>query len=121
MPEVLAGTTADFSDAVCRVVTVDGVEIGVRSRDGQFYAYENRCRHMGGPVCEGVVVPRVEEVVAADGSIAGHHFVETDLHLVCPWHGYEYDLRTGEFVGSRALALRRFETTVRDDQVYVVV
>ena len=37
------------------------------------------------------------------------------MHFVCPWHGYEYDLKTGECVGDRKLKLRKFEVVKRGD------
>jgi nitrite reductase/ring-hydroxylating ferredoxin subunit len=46
---------------------------------------------------------------------------ESRPHLVCPWHGWEYDLGTGEFSGDRRLRLRGFEVQIDRDQVYVAV
>jgi len=41
------------------------------------------------------------------------HLRRPDLHrpiaLVCPWHGYEYDIKTGECAGDRKLKLRKYE------------
>jgi nitrite reductase/ring-hydroxylating ferredoxin subunit len=42
------------------------------------------------------------------------------MHIVCPWHGWEYDLATGEFMGNRRWKLRKFETERRGDDVYVL-
>jgi nitrite reductase/ring-hydroxylating ferredoxin subunit len=38
---------------------------------------------------------------------------------VCPWHGYEYNVRTGRNSGHPNLRLRPVETVVRDGSVYV--
>lgn len=117
--ELFVGTVADFADGACRIVVVDGREVGVREHQGEYYAYENRCVHQGGPACEGVVLGRVEETVGPVGEITGHAFSATDFHFVCPWHGWEYELKTGEFVGDRRRRLRRYETVVREERVYV--
>jgi nitrite reductase/ring-hydroxylating ferredoxin subunit len=76
---------------------------------------------MGGPVGEGMIIGKTEAVLDADRRVLEERFSETEIHLVCPWHGWEYDIRTGEFAGDRSLCLKRFETAVRGDQVYVVV
>jgi nitrite reductase/ring-hydroxylating ferredoxin subunit len=43
------------------------------------------------------------------------------MHLVCPWHGWEYDLTTGENVADRRLLLRRYPVLIRNGDVYLVV
>lgn len=53
--EVHAGSISDFDEQTCRLVSADGREIGIRTRAGEFFAYENVCLHQGGPVCEGVL------------------------------------------------------------------
>ena len=40
--------------------------------------------------------------------------------LACPWHGWEFDLLTGEALVDRRKRLRLYPVTVRDDTVYVV-
>ena len=45
----------------------------------------------------------------------------TEVHFACPWHGYEYDLKTGECVGDRRLKLRKYNVVKRGDDVFVVI
>ncbi|HEY7075268.1 MAG TPA: amidohydrolase family protein [Solirubrobacteraceae bacterium] len=100
---IRVGRVADFEGGARRLVeTGGGVEIGVLRHDGAFYAYENVCVHQGGPACEGRIVGRVVEVHDAAGNYRGQRFDDGRPHLVCPWHGFEYDLRTGEYVAARA-------------------
>jgi nitrite reductase/ring-hydroxylating ferredoxin subunit len=42
------------------------------------------------------------------------------MHFVCPWHGYEYELTTGECVGDRKLKLRKYEVVRRGEDIFVV-
>ena len=42
------------------------------------------------------------------------------MHFVCPWHGYEYDLKTGACMGDRKLKLKKFDVVRRGDDIYVV-
>lgn len=119
--EVLVGTRDDFAEDGRRIVTARGIDIGVLAHDGQFYAYENRCVHMGGPVCEGRVLGKVEAVLDSDRAVLSERFSEDEVHLICPWHGYEYDLATGECAVDRRLRLRRFDVIEKGDEIYVLV
>jgi nitrite reductase/ring-hydroxylating ferredoxin subunit len=119
--EYFVGTLADFSDGSRRLITVDGVEVGVISHRGRFYAYRNWCVHQGGPVCEGLITGRVQELVDDDGRIVGGSISEEEIRIVCPWHGYEFDLETGRCIPESNKRLRAYEVVERDGNVYVVV
>ena len=97
------------------------VEVGVFRMDGQLRAYENRCRHQGGPVCTGEILGRYEAVVNADGTIAGERFVDSEPRLVCPWHGWEYDLAIGRCHADRRFGLKSYPVEVRDGQIYLLL
>jgi nitrite reductase/ring-hydroxylating ferredoxin subunit len=66
MPDVFVEKTSDFAEGDRRIVFQDGLEIGVFQWQGQFYAYQNLCLHQGGPCCEGVIMHKVEDVLAPD-------------------------------------------------------
>ena len=104
------------------VLAVAGdVEVGIFRVDGGLRAYENRCRHQGGPVCTGEILGRYEAVVNPDGTIAGERFVDSEPRLVCPWHGWEYDLATGRCAADRRYSVKRYDVAVREGEVYVSV
>src|ERR1700754_1269307 len=120
MPEVFVAKVAQFADGERRIVTHGASEIGVFHWKGKFYAYENLCVHQGGPACEGVLMHQVEDVLAPDRTFVRQKFSDTEVHFVCPWHGYEYDLTTGECVGDRRLKLRSYPVVERGGEVFVV-
>src|SRR5256884_7185920 len=101
MREVFDEKIGDFAESDRRIVFHDGSEIGVFHWQGEFYAYENLCLHQGGPACEGVIMHKVEDVLAPDKTWLGQKFSAEAAHFVCPWHGYEYDIKTGECAGNR--------------------
>jgi len=119
--EVFVGSAADFSENDRLIVRNGALEIGVFHRDGAYYAYRNECLHQGGPACEGLVMGKVEDVIAPDRTHLGERFSAEEMHFVCPWHGYEYDLRTGEFVVDRKRRLQKFDVVLKGEDVYVVV
>jgi nitrite reductase/ring-hydroxylating ferredoxin subunit len=121
MREVNLGSISTFSDPGRKVVEIDGVEIGVFCVKGQFSAYGNICPHMGGPVCQGKILPRVEEDIAADRKSLGLAFSKTQTNIVCPWHGYEFDIRTGRHQGNPRLSLRTLDVRISDGEVFVLI
>ena len=120
MPEVFVAKATQFPDGERRIVSHAGGEIGVFHWQGKFYAYENMCLHQGGPACEGTIMHKVEDVIGPDRSWQGQRFSSEEIHFVCPWHGYEYDLKTGEFAADRSLKLKSFEVVRRGEDIYVV-
>jgi nitrite reductase/ring-hydroxylating ferredoxin subunit len=121
MGEVFVGKSADFNFNGRQIVQAGDVEIGVLHRAGEYFAYENLCVHQGGPACEGLIMAKVEEIVDDDKAYRGQRFLHDEPHIVCPWHGYEYELKTGECVPDRRLRLRKFDVITKGDDVYVIV
>lgn len=121
VPEVHVASQADFEGGECKIIVKDDLEIGVFFIGGRFYAYENDCPHLGGPVCQGRLFPKVEEILAEDKTSRGLRFSEQKIHIVCPWHGYEFDIQTGVHPADNRIRLRKFEVKVRAGEVYVVV
>jgi len=120
MAEWLAGTVSDFEDNHRRILTVNNREIVVFEHKGGYYALDNTCLHMGGPVGEGLILGKVEAVLTQDKRWLGDRFSEDEFHLVCPWHGWEYDIETGECAGDKRKRLRKYKTEQRGDDVYVI-
>ena len=121
MADVLVGKESEFSDGGVRLVKAGPVEIGVIRHKGKFYAYRNLCPHQGGPVCEGVKLPQVVDLIGDGGVYLGQSFDEDDLHIVCPWHGYEFHLSNGCHVADARVRLKKYEVVQRDGDIYVAV
>ena len=71
----------DLPSGGALAVEVQGRKIALFNVDGTIYAIDDTCTHSGGPLSEGVL----------SGSA-----------VICPWHGAEFDLRTGEVLGPPA-------------------
>jgi len=122
MAEILVGEVDDF-DQDTRVIVEWGTnhEVGVLRVGDEFFAYSNRCLHQGGPVCEGIVIGKVNVNLDNEKRALGRTFSTTELHIVCPWHGWEFDLETGQCASEPSLRLRKFPVKVDDGRVYLVV
>jgi len=121
LPEYRIGSAADIPEGGKLVVACGAHEIGVFRFGGALYAWHNSCAHRQGPVCQGRLFRRVIEPVAEDGTVRTLAFAEDALHIVCPWHGYEFDVRTGAHPGNPTLRLRPAEIRTDDENVYVSV
>ncbi len=119
MAEILVADVTEMSDGDRRIVKTRRGEVGVFFKDGKYYAYANVCAHAGGPACEGVMMNQVVDIIAEDRTYQGQTFSDT-VHFVCPWHGWEYELETGECVGDRRLRLKKYDVVVRGDSIYLV-
>lgn len=98
---VVVGKVSDFQNGDRKIVDVNGKSVGVFRIDDQFYAIRNRCPHQWGPLCLGDFAPRA--VSSGPGDV---HMDDGPPLLACPWHGWEYDIATGQsFMGpGRGLA-----------------
>jgi nitrite reductase (NADH) small subunit len=121
MTEIFVARSADLPEGARNTVEYEGRQIGVIRAKDKLHAFLNICPHQGGPVCDGLLIHRVEEIIAPDKTYQGMRFSETDLHIVCPWHGWEFNIETGKCAGDGKHGLKRFKTVERDGAVYVVV
>jgi nitrite reductase/ring-hydroxylating ferredoxin subunit len=73
-----------------KIVEVEGRSIGIFNVDGEYLAVRNRCPHQGGPLCLGTLVGAIESPEPG----VYHHSRRGEM-IRCPWHAWEFDLRTG--------------------------
>ena len=121
MAEYMAGNVGDYADGDRKVVVCGDKEVGVFRIGDEFYAWHNRCAHRAGPVCQGRIMKRVLEPVASDKTTRSQAYDEAESHIVCPWHGYEFSIRSGFHQGNSRVRLRKAELTIRDGEIYVSV
>jgi nitrite reductase (NADH) small subunit len=118
MDEVAVGKLSDLPDGDHRIFSLDTIEVGIFRLGDRLVAYENVCPHAGGPVCQGKIFNRVEEVLTPDMKSKGLRFAK-QRHVVCPWHGYEFDLETGCHPGDARVRLTPIPVDVRNGEIYL--
>jgi nitrite reductase/ring-hydroxylating ferredoxin subunit len=91
---------SDVAAGALRAFAIEGVTwpVIVTIVDGELVACAGVCPH--------------EDVLLGGGSLQGRH-------LVCPGHGYAFDVHTGRCAHDAALELRRYPITIRGDEVWV--
>lgn len=92
--------TGDLTPGQGTVVEVDGKSIAVFNVEGTYYAIDNTCVHRGGPLGEGDL--------------------EGDV-VACPWHGWEYNVKTGACVNNASANVSCYPVTVEGEDVKIQV
>ena len=108
MKRQVVARAVEVAPGHCKIVSVNGREIGVFNVDGRYFALANRCPHEGGPLCQGRIVALVQSEGPGHYRLARHQ-----EFLRCPWHGWEFDIRTGQsWCDPNSTRARQFAVTV---------
>jgi nitrite reductase/ring-hydroxylating ferredoxin subunit len=90
--------TTDIKEGSGKSIEVNGTPVAVFNVSGTFYAINDICGHRGGPLGEGEL----------DGKT-----------VVCPWHGWRYDVTTGANELVPELPTNRYELRVEGEDILV--
>ena len=91
MARHVVAAVRDLPPGSRRLVTVGNRAIALFNVGGEYFAILNRCPHQGGSLCDGRLIGLVES------STPGDYVYSRPGEIVrCPWHGWEFDLRTGK-------------------------
>jgi len=97
---VTVANVEDIPPGTIRGIKAGDAEIALAHCNSGFYAVQQHCLHLQGPLGEG----RLEGCV-----------------LTCPWHGWQYDVRTGQNEFDLAIQLQTYDVQVEDGEVRVRV
>ncbi|TMA12251.1 MAG: Rieske 2Fe-2S domain-containing protein [Deltaproteobacteria bacterium] len=89
---------SDLPEGRGRTVDVNGKPVAIFNVDGNFCAISDTCMHRGGPLGEGEL----------DGKI-----------VVCPWHGWRYDVTTGVNELNPSISVQKYQVKVEGDDLLV--
>jgi nitrite reductase (NADH) small subunit len=98
MAFVRAGKTTDVPLGSIREFLVEGKRVAVANVGGQFHAINGVCMHRGGPLGDGPL----------EGTV-----------VTCPWHGWQYDVRTGKVGQNPNVGVESYPTEVRGEEIFV--
>lgn len=110
----VVGPAASIPAGTVKVVHPEpGPGIGVFNVAGEFFALRNRCPHMDGPLCAGRIAGTSRAWRRDDGvpQLAWERHGEL---IVCPWHQWEFDIRTGRTAFPSRWRVRRYPVRVED-------
>lgn len=96
----LLGRRDEIAEGTSQIYTVEGREIGVYHRNGEWFAIDNHCPHKGASLAVG---PCEKTTVS------------------CPWHHWKFDLRTGEAIGRPGFHVSTHTIEERDGELWVTL
>jgi 3-phenylpropionate/trans-cinnamate dioxygenase ferredoxin subunit len=91
-----------------KIVDLDGISVGVFYVNGEYFALLNWCPHQAARLCEGQLWSALES------SVPGEYRTSRPGEVVaCIWHGWEFDLRTGQsWCDPERLRVRAYDVAV---------
>jgi 3-phenylpropionate/trans-cinnamate dioxygenase ferredoxin subunit len=119
----LVGKMTEFTPGSKKIIEAGGKSIGVYQVNGQYYAIRSLCPHQGAPLCSGITT----SYVTSTGP--GHFEFEKEGEVVrCPWHQWEFDIKTGCMIVDPKMrtmtydvTVERYDVSIDEDQVFVHV
>ena len=100
MDFVKVAALSELNPGQSKAVEIAGKSIALFNVDGTVYALDNTCLHQGGPLGDGIL--------------------EKDI-VTCPWHMWEYNVRTGEYLGKPGLKVESYPVKIEGDEIKVAV
>lgn len=109
------GTTDEFPVGGARIIEVKGKSIGIyHLEDNRFQALLNYCPHQGAELCKGPVTSWITS------NKPGEFEYDREGEIVrCPWHGWEFDMKSGCMVVDHKVRTLTYEITVETFDVSV--
>jgi 3-phenylpropionate/trans-cinnamate dioxygenase ferredoxin subunit len=105
MKKYIVARMSEIPEGGRLIVEVRGKSIGIFNVGGTLRALLNRCPHQGAELCRGAVVAKL-----SSGGPGQFEFDLETRYLACPWHGWEFDLATGQsYFDARGTRVRSYE------------
>jgi nitrite reductase/ring-hydroxylating ferredoxin subunit len=91
MSKHVVATVQDLPPGTRKLVHVKGRPIAIFNIGGEYFGMLNRCPHQGASLCYGTLTGLLEAPEPGR-----YRFAREGEILRCPWHGWEFDVRTGQ-------------------------
>lgn len=96
--KIRAATVSDIPPGTGKELTLEGRITALFNVEGEFFAIDGICAHAGGPVGKGLL----------QGNI-----------VTCPWHGWQYDVRSGAHCLNETIRQKKFPVSVEGEEIFI--
>src|ERR1700680_4230069 len=107
---------SDIPEGSHKILKVRNIEIGIFNIGGEYHALSNWCPHEGGPICTGYVSGTVVSDQSTDWK---PRWIKDGEIICCPWHGYEFEIKTGACINREELRVRQYHVEKLDGKIKV--
>jgi len=97
---IRVAAAGDLQPGTCGEYVAGGRIVALYNVAGEFYALDGICPHQGGPLGKGLLC----------GAI-----------VTCPWHGFQFDVTTGQHQTSKSLVHPTFPVKVENGEVFALL
>lgn len=103
---------AELPPGTSTTVKAFGTTVAVFNVEGQVFALSNHCPHHGGPLCHG----RISGAVLPSQPYEYRYGREGRV-LICPWHGWEFDIESGRTIFDPAVRVKIYEARIEKGEI----
>ena len=108
MPRHIVARAAELPPGTRKLVRVGSRDIVVLNVAGELFALSDACPHKGGSLCEGRLTGLIES-----NEPGAYRYSRVGEIIRCPWHGWEFDVRTGKsWCDPERMRLRSYEVAI---------
>lgn len=115
MESIDLGPVSEFPEGSRRIVQAGRRSVGVFRVNGAFYALRNDCPHEGAELCLG---PLTGTNIPTD-RVGEMDWREEGYVLRCPWHAWEFDIRTGQSYTASRARVKTYPVEVVDGRIHL--
>lgn len=106
----------EIEEGKSKIVDVEGRSIGIYRIGEAYYALHNRCPHEGAPLCKGPVCG-----TTLPSNVYEYEFGRKGELVRCPWHGWEFEIKTGKSVFDEKVRTRSYKVQVDEGKIGIII
>jgi nitrite reductase/ring-hydroxylating ferredoxin subunit len=108
--------TDEIQEGKSKIINIEGRSIGIYRIGDEYYALHNRCPHEGAQLCKGLVCG-----TTLPSKVYEYEFGRKGELVRCPWHGWEFEIKTGKSVFDEKVRTRSYKVQVEGNKIGIVI
>lgn len=112
MEKHIVARVSELPEGSRKIVKIKNREIGVFNVDNNFYALKNVCPHQHANICEGPL-----SGTFLPSEVNKYSYGREGEILRCPWHNWEFDIKTGEALFDKSVKVVTYKVKVEGGNI----